>query len=192
MIAFGEHTFHDEEEAESFFDEKLFEVKRDLLQKPLLRATVKQRLKTLDQLSELEALLELGENPSEIPQVPVFSSLSMDEQWKLFSRSISQWKLAVSSCDSAITLKQLVEFGFSLWLGYCTQLPELVWEEDVPKVGVAENIMVLQEGFDRLKNGGIVSYEQLLKTLEGNSAEKESLKLFLTELKRLSLRVPYL
>lgn len=192
MITFGNHSFHDEEEAESWFDEKLFEVKRDLLQKPLLRATVKPRLKTLDQLSELEMLLELSEIPVEISEVPNFSAFSMEEQWKVFSREVSQWKLAISSCDSAIALKQLIESGFSLWLGYCSQLPEVNWEEEAPKVGVAENVMVLQEGFEELKTSGITSYQQLLDALEKNSAEKQRLKLFLTELKRLSLRVPYL
>jgi len=192
MITSGEHTFHDKEEAESYFDEKLFEVKRDLLQKPLLRATVKQRLKMLDQLAQLETMLELRGYPFEITEIPDFTSLSMDQQWKQFSKSVSQWKLSISSCDSAIALKQFVESGFSLWLGYCSQLPDLKWEEELPKVGVAENVMILQEGFDRLRNTGITTYQQLLSVLAKNSDEKQSLKLFLTELKRLSLRVPYL
>lgn len=194
MIHVGDLTFENEEEAEAYFDETLFEIKKDLLQKPLLRATLKSRLRKLDQLEELEKVLgEVGTTHElSLPETPFFTEFSVQEQWRIFASGVSKWKLAISSVNSVSALRAIVENGFALWKAYCLVLPEIVLYEEDPKVGLAENVMVLNDGFRLMEEQSIRTFQELLIVQFEDSEQKERLHLFLVELKRLSLRIPYL
>lgn len=188
MIAVGSWTFEDEEDALAFYEEKLFEVKQHLQSKPLLRATIKARITLLNQLVELEKELDIDANQS-LFSFPDYSGKNAFEQWALFSATSSNWKLKIFQSESARELLELIENGFVYLKQFYTLLPELNVQEEEPKVGVGENVMNLQAGIDWMKVKGINDFSEL----ENQPIdENETVKLFYLEVKRLSLRLPYL
>lgn len=188
MITVGSWAFEDEEDALAFHEEKLFEVKQHLQSKPLLRATVKSRISLLNQLTELERELGIEEGQSGFP-IPDFSGKNAVEQWNLFSVTASNWKLKVYQAEAARELLVLIESGFVYLKRFYELLPDMDWQEEDPKVGVGENVMHLQAGMDWMKSNGINDFSSLKNHPFG---ENGMLKLFYLELKRLSLRLPYL
>ena len=188
MITVGSWTFEDEEDALAFYEEKLFGVRQDLQSKPLLRATVKSRVVLLNQLVELEKILDI--DASEIVfQLPDYSNKTAFEQWSLFSATSSAWKLKVFQTESARELLDLIESGFVYLKQFYALLPNIQVGGEDPKVGVGENVMYLQAGMDWMRTNGINDFS----ALENRPFdENETLKLFYLELKRLSLRLPYL
>lgn len=191
MITAGNWSFDDEEDALSFFEEKLFEVKQHLQQKPLLRATVKSRVSQLTQLSLLEEQLPVSGSDYDL-KLPDFSGKTAIEQWSLYSALLSKWKLQVFQTESAKEMLQLIEFGFEFMKQFGTLLPDFQLNEEDPKVGVAENVMYLQAGFQWVKESNIRTFSELGEQLVNRIPENETIKLFAMELKRLSLRVSYL
>ncbi len=191
MITFGNRTFEDEEDALSFFEDKLFEIKRHLQQKPLLRATVKSRISELTQLSVLEEQLHVS-RAEFVLHLPDFSGKGATEQWALYSAALSKWKLQIFQTDSAKEMLELIRFGFEFMKGFYSLLPDFELDEEDPKVGIAENVMHLQAGFQWMKEAKIQTFSGLSEQLVDRIPENETIKLFAMELKRLSLRLSYL
>lgn len=188
MITAGSWTFEDEDEALAFYEEKLFEVKQHLQSKPLLRATVKSRIALLNQLAELGKKLDIDPNAFEL-KFPDYSGKTALEQWALFSATASNWKLKVFQTESAQELLDLIESGFTYLKQFYELLPHIQLAEEDPKVGVGENVMYIQAGMDWMRSNGINDFSSLEKQ---PIDENETVKLFYLELKRLSLRLPYL
>jgi hypothetical protein len=191
VIIAGNRTFEDEEAALSFFEEKLFEVKRHLQQKPLLRATVKSRISELTQLSLLEEQLPVSRSEYAL-HLPDFSGKDASEQWALYSTVLSRWKLQIFQTDSAKDILELIQFGFEFMKGFYSRIPDFELKEEDPKVGIAENVMYLQAGFQWVKEEQIRTFSELGEQLVDRIPENETIKLFAMELKRLSLRLSYL
>lgn len=191
MIAVGDWTFDNEEDGLSFFEEKLFEIKQHLQQKPLLRATIKSRISQLTKLSQLEEQLPILKADN-IFVIPDFSEKKALDQWSLYSSFFSKWKLQIFQAESAKEMLQSIEFGFQFMKAFYSLLPDFDWKEEDPKVGVAENVMYLQAGFHWMNGAGIQTFSELGEQLVDRMHENETIKLFAMELKRLSLRLPYL
>ncbi len=189
MITAGPWTFNEENEALAFYEEKLFEVKQHLQSKPLLRATIKSRMTLLHQLVELEKQLDIDSQTSEF-SLPNYQNKRAIEQWSLFSATSSAWKLTVFQSESAEELLVIIEKGFSFLKDFYAILPKnLPLLEEDPKIGIAENIMHIQAGITWMKATEINEFSEL----ENRAIdENETVKLFYLELKRLSLRLPYL
>ena len=191
MITVGSWSFGEEDDALSFFEEKLFEVKQHLQQKPLLRATVKSRVLQLTQLSLLEEYLPVSRLDLDL-ELPDFSGKTAGEQWNLYSMLFSKWKLQVFQAESAKDILQLIEYGFEFMKRFYSLIPTIALNQEDPKVGVAENVMQLQAGFQWMKVANIHTFSELGEQLVDRIPENETIKLFAMELKRLSLRVSYL
>lgn len=194
MISIGKWQFDDEEAVETFFDEKLFEVKQQLQSKPLLRATVRSRVQLLTELRALEEVLEIAISPVAL-EIPELNSVSPVRAWSAYASALSVWKLKMFNSASATELLDWIEKGFALHLAYAQSLPELkhlMEGEELPKVGLPENAMQLQEGFRWMETEGMQRWEDLNGLSPEVIREKEVLKNFVLELIRLSLRIQFL
>jgi hypothetical protein len=191
VIAAGSWTFDDEDDALTFFEEKLFEVKQHLQQKPLLQATIKTRIAQLTELKLLEDQLSVSRLERLFP-LPDFSSAMAGEQWEMYSAAFFNWKLQIFQTESANDLLELIPRGFVFMKEFYSRLPQFELGEEDPKVGVAENVMHLQAGFQWMKETNIQSFSELGEQLVNRMHENETIKLFAMELKRLSLRLSYL
>ncbi len=190
MIAIGKLTFDDLESAEEYFEQEFFEVKQQLQAKPLLRATAKQRIKSLQELQLFEEALEL-ESSSVSISLPVYEGLNMQEAWLIFSNSYSSWKLKSFNASTPSELLELLEVGFNLQKDFYALIPAVQWEEEDPKVGATEQLMNLHSGFAECKSRRIRDFEQLTLVPFAEIKANETLYLFFLELKRLSLRFQY-
>lgn len=190
MIVIGKLEFEDIEDVEEYFEEQFFEIKQQLQSKPLLRATSKQRMKQLQDLQAFEPILEL--DVSEISlSIPEFTNRNIAEAWELFSSAFSKWKLKCANAITPTELLQLLELGFDLQKKFYQLIPEIDWKEEDPKVGVVEQLMNLQNGFNLLKTSGLIHFEDLSKVPFAEIKANDTLYLFFLELKRLSLRSQY-
>lgn len=190
MITIGKLAFDDPESAEEYFEEQFFELKKQLLAKPLLRATARQKIKALQELQEFEAVLG-NSGPAVSVSLPDYSGLNMHQAWMIFSNTYSSWKLKSFNASTPSELLELIETGFNLQKDFYALIPSLNWEEEDPKVGVTEQLMHLQAGFDWCKANRINDFQKLSAVPFAEIKANETTYLFYLELKRLSLRLQY-
>jgi len=190
VIAIGKLSFDDLESAEEYFEQQFFEVKQQLQAKPLLRATARPRIKSLQELQEFEAVIDLVHFPVNI-SLPSYVGLNMQQAWMIFSNSYSSWKLKSFNATTPSELLDLLEVGFRLQKDFYELIPVLQWEEEDPKVGATEQLMHLHSGFAECKSRRIRDFEQLSSIPFAEIKANETLYLFFMELKRLSLRFQY-
>lgn len=190
MITIGKLSFEDQESAEEYFEDQFFEIKKQLQAKPLLRATSRQKIKALEELREFESVIDMPHFHVNFT-LPDYSGLNMHEAWLMFSNTYSIWKLKSFNASSPSELLELIEKGFELQKDFYALIPEISWEEEDPKVGVTEQLMHLQGGFNLFKEKGINLFRDLSEVPFTEIKANETAYLFFLELKRLSLRFQY-
>jgi len=190
VIGIGKLVFDDLESAEEYFETQFFEIKQQIQSKPLLRATAKQRIKSLQELQEFESVIDL--TPAQVNfSLPSYSGLNMHEAWLIFSSTYSSWKLRSFNASTPSELLALIEIGFHLQRDFYGLIPSVQWEEEDPKVGATEQLMNLHTGFAEYKSKGIVDFSELALVPFTEIKANEITYLFFLELKRLSLRFQY-
>ncbi len=175
----------DEQLAHDAFEEELFQIKKKLIEKPLLRLTSKAKVKRLKELKELESILEIPVNFVNTKNlVPV--SVPVSEWWKQYQEFKSYWLKSVFVSESASELLKCIFFYFTQEKLFCDQIHGEDLHSETPLFGVKSDEMKLEKGFSLAEKLNLTSFEEIKQCKEEFSSE------FLLSLKRLSLLPQYL
>lgn len=175
------------DEVEDALETELFEIRKSILAKPLLRLTLKSKLARLNVLAKIAEDRQLFREP------PVFqfvydapkteSALSL---WESYMRVRSQWKMVFTQTQSPIGLTAFLEEGLKMELEFASKFPVSDWTEEEPVFGTEPDPMLLQNGLKKAAEKGWITFSDLEKNKNG--LEKD----LLLALKRLSLLPKYL
>lgn len=175
------------DEVEDALETELFEIRKSILAKPLLRLTLKSKL------ARLNVLAKIAEEQQLFRESPVFqfvydapkteSALSL---WESYMRVRSQWKMVFTQTQSPIGLTAFLEEGLKMELEFASKFPVSDWTEEEPVFGTEPDPMLLQNGLKKAAEKGWITFSDLEKNKNG--LEKD----LLLALKRLSLLPKYL
>lgn len=175
------------DEVEDALETELFEIRKSILAKPLLRLTLKSKLARLNVLAKIAEDRQLFREP------PVFqfvyngpnteSALSL---WESYMQARSQWKMVFTQTQSPIALTAVLEEGLKMELEFASKFPVSDWTEEEPVFGTEPDPMLLQNGLKKAAEKGWITFSDLEKNKNG--LEKD----LLLALKRLSLLPKYL
>ncbi|WP_294676275.1 hypothetical protein [uncultured Fluviicola sp.] len=175
------------DEVEDALESELFEIRKSILAKPLLRLTLKSKL------ARLNVLAKIAENQQLFREPPVFqfvydgskieSALSL---WESYMQARSQWKMVFTQTQTPIGLTAVLEEGVKMELEFASKFPVSDWTEEEPVFGTEPDPMLLQNGLKKAAEKGWITFSDLEKNKNG--LEKD----LLLALKRLSLLPKYL
>lgn len=175
------------DEVEDALETELFEIRKSILAKPLLRLTLKSKLARLNVLAEVAA------NEKLFRKLPAFQftydipkTEAVLQLWESYMRARSHWKMVFTQTQSPSGLIAVLEEGLKMEWGFTTQFPVLDWVEEEPVFGVEPDPMLIQNGLKQAAEKGWITFPDL----EKNKSELE--KDLLLALKRLSLLPKYL
>lgn len=175
------------DEVEDALETELFELRKSILAKPLLRLTLKSKLVRLNLLAEIAAEQELFSGPQAVRftyDAPKTESVLV--LWESYMRARSQWKMVFTQTQSPIDLTAVLEEGLKMELEFTAQFPVLDWTEEAPVFGVEPDPMLIQNGLKQAAEKGWITFPDLEKN------KSELGKDLLLALKRLSLLPKYL
>ena len=166
---------------------EIFEIRKSILAKPLLRLTLKSKLARLDLLAKIAA--HQGLFPC--PEVIEFSyDLKQTDEvlllWESYMKAKSQWKIVFTQTQTPAALAVVLEAGLKMDRVFSEQFLPLDWTDDEPVFGVEPDPMLVQNGLKQAAQKGWLTFEDL----EKNKSELE--RGLLLALKRLSLLPKYL
>lgn len=175
------------DEVEEALETELFELKKAVLVKPLLRLTLKSKLTRLDLLAKIAEDQKLFQQEDLFEfAFDVIPSDQVLGLWESYMQAKSQWKMAFSRTQSPIGLMKILEEGLKMERIFSEQFKDLDWIADEPVFGVEPDPMLIQNGLKKASQKGWHSFTDL----EKNKSELE--KELLLALKRLSLLPKYL
>lgn len=166
---------------------EVFEIKKSILSKPLLRLTLKSKLSRLDLLAKIAESQQLYQTDEQIRFT--YDSLTSDEVlalWESYMKAKSQWKIAFAQTQSPLGLTEILEEGLKMEIAFSEQFQSLNWTDEEPVFGVEPDPMLIQNGLKRASQKGWLTFADL----EKNKSELE--KDLLLAIKRLSLLPKYL
>ena len=167
-------------------EEKLFVLKKEILQKPLLTPLLRSRLEKLKVMAQLEIEV-LGVKAEKVS----FSNdlvLTEDvvENWKRYTHCIYRWRQAFMAADSARSVVELIPMGQDIDRKFAESVPQLNYSDEEPVYGKDPDPMVLENGFRKMEQ------EQMKTFQEVKNNEKLFDKAFLVSLHRLSQLSKYM
>jgi hypothetical protein len=175
------------DEVEDALESELFEIRKSVLAKPLLRLTLKSKLARLNVLAKIAENRHLFQEPSAFQLVfDVPKTVAVLELWGSYMKAKSQWKMMFMQTQDPVGLMVVLEEGLKMELEFTQQFPVLDWTEEEPVFGVEPDPMLIQNGLKQAAEKGWSSFADL----EKNKRELE--KDLLLALKRLSLLPKYL
>lgn len=175
------------DEVADALESELFEIRKSILAKPLLRLTLKSKLARLHVLANIAEDRQLFREPQffqfvyDAPKTE--SALSL---WESYMRAKSQWKMMFTQTQSPIGLTVVLEAGLKMELEFASKFPVADWIEEEPVFGTEPDPMLIQNGLKKAAEKGWNTFSDL----EKNKSELE--KDLLLALKRLSLLPKYL
>jgi hypothetical protein len=175
------------DEVEDALESELFEIRKSILAKPLLRLTLKSKLARLTVLAKIAEDRQLFREPQvfqflyDIPKTE--SALSL---WESYMRARSQWKMVFTQTQSPIGLTAVLEEGLKMELEFASKFPVSDWTEEEPVFGSEPDPMLIQNGLKKAAEKDWITFTDL----EKNKSRLE--KDLLLALKRLSLLPKYL
>lgn len=175
------------DEVEDALETELFEIRKSILAKPLLRLTLKSKLARLNVLAKIAEDRQLFREPRFFQFVydgpKTESALAL---WESYMQARSQWKMVFTQTQSPIGLTALLEEGLKMELEFASKFPVSDWTEEEPVFGTEPDPMLLQNGLKKAAEKGWITFSDLEKNKNG--LEKD----LLLALKRLSLLPKYL
>lgn len=173
-------------EAADALEMEVFELKKSILTKPLLRQTLKSKIVRLEKLSEVAEELELqAEEKITFGFDPVKTD-GVLELWSEYMKAKSSWKKAFSQSIAPKSVIALLGLGLEMELAFSQQFKASDWIEEDPVFGVEPDPMLIQNGLKQASEKGLHTFEDL----EKNKSELQ--KELLLAIKRLSLLPKYL
>ena len=175
------------DEVADAIETELFEIRKSILAKPLLRLTLKSKLARLKLLADIAAEQKLFQDQ---PKTSFTYSFQPSDEvlnlWESYMKAKSQWKMAFTQTESPAALAALLEEGLSMDTVFSEQFVSADWTDEEPVFGVEPDPMLIQNGLKQAAQKGWLTFADL----EKNKSELE--KGFLLALKRLSLLPKYL
>lgn len=175
------------DEVEDALELELFEMRKTILAKPLLRLTLKSKL------TRLELLAKIASDQHLFPEteIPSFTyELSESERvldlWGNYMKARSRWKMAFTQTRTPSGLALILQEGLKMEAAFSEQFAGLDWTDEEPVFGVEPDPMLIQNGLKQAAEKGWLTFEDLEKS------KSELGKDFLLALKRLSLLPKYL
>ncbi|WP_343605949.1 hypothetical protein [Fluviicola sp.] len=174
-------------EAEDALEMELFELKKSILLKPLLRQTLRSKILRLEKLSEAALFIGLpGETSSAIYEFELLKTDEVLPLWEAYMKAKSSWKRLFSQVSSPRQTIELLEQGLQMELAFATQFENREWLEEDPVFGTEPDPMPVQNGLKQAADQGFKTFSELEKNKSTLSKE------LLLALKRLSLLPKYL
>jgi len=175
------------DEVEEALEMELFEIRKSILAKPLLRLTLKSKLARLDLLAQIAESQQLFQNPEEVQfTYDLQPSDAVLVLWESYMKAKSQWKQLFTQTQTPAALKAVLEEGLKMENAFSEQFISLHWLDEEPVFGVEPDPMLIQNGLKQASQKGWNTFSDL----EKNKSELE--KDLLLALKRLSLLPKYL
>lgn len=175
------------DEVEEAVEMELFELKKSILAKPLLRLTLKSKFVRLDLLAQMAESRQLYKNDE--PLQFSYDLATSDEVlilWESYMKAKSQWKMAFTQTQAPRSLIGILEEGLSMERTFSEQFKALSWTDEEPVFGIEPDPMLIQNGLKQASRKGWRTFADL----EKNKSELE--KDLLLAIKRLSLLPKYL
>lgn len=174
------------DDASEAFEEKLFVLKKEILQKPLLTSLLRSRLEKLHVMAQLEIeVLEVKAEKVSFSNDLVLTE-NIIENWKRYAQSIYRWRQAFMVADSARSVVELISIGQDIDRRFAESVPQLNFSDEEPVYGKEPDPMVLENGFRKMEQ------EQMNNFQEVKNNEKLFDKAFLVSLDRLSQLSKYM
>jgi hypothetical protein len=175
------------DEVEDALETELFEIRKSILAKPLLRLTLKSKLARLNVLAKIAEDQQLFRGQQGYPfRYDAPKTESALALWESYMQARSQWKMVFTQTQSPIGLTALLEEGLKMELEFASKFPVSDWTEEEPVFGTEPDPMLLQNGLKKAAEKGWITFSDLEKNKNG--LEKD----LLLALKRLSLLPKYL
>lgn len=174
------------DEVSDVIEMELFEIKKSILAKPLLRLTLKSKLARLDVLSKIAESQHLQQSKEGLFTYYLVESDEVLTLWESYMKAKSQWKIAFTQSQTPQNLALILEEGLKMEIAFSKQFKALDWTDDEPVFGVEPDPMLIQNGLKRAFQNGWLTFTDL----EKNKSELE--KDLLLAIKRLSLLPKYL
>ncbi|WP_343631474.1 hypothetical protein [Fluviicola sp.] len=175
------------DEVEDALESELFEIRKSILAKPLLRLTLKSKL------TRLNILAKIAKNGHLLPEQPVIPFQYELEQtdrvlalWENYMQAKSRWKMIFTQTHTPLAMAAILEEGLQMELAFSKQFLDRDWAEEEPVFGTEPDPMLIQNGLKQAAQKGWLTFADL----EKNKSELE--KDLLLALKRLSLLPKYL
>lgn len=175
------------DEVEEALELELFELKKSILAKPLLRLTLKSKLVRLNQLAQIADSRQLFQN-QEDPEFK-YNLVETDEAlvlWGSYMKAKNHWKMIFTRTQSPQGLSAMLEEGLKMEIAFSNQFAALDWIDEEPVFGVEPDPMLIQNGLKEASQNGWITFSDL----EKNKSELK--KDLLLAIKRLSLLPKYL
>jgi hypothetical protein len=166
---------------------ELFEVKKAILAKPLLRLTLKSKLTRLAQLERVAEDQQLFRENETIPFT--YQLVQSDEVlvlWETYMKAKSHWKMVFTRTQTPKGIAFVLEEGLKMEAAFAEQFRDLNWIDEEPVFGTEPDPMLVQNGLKQAAQNGWLTFAEL----EKNKSELE--KGLLLAIKRLSLLPKYL
>jgi hypothetical protein len=166
---------------------ELFEIKKAVLAKPLLKQTLKSKFLRLQTLIEIAANQNLLQSDSGLGfQYEPIETTEVLKLWEAYMRAKNRWKMIFSQSQIPQQISSLLEEGLKMELYFANQFSRLNWIDEEPVFGVEPDPMPIQNGLKKASEQGWLTFADL----EKNKSELQ--KDLLLALKRLSLLPKYL
>lgn len=175
------------DEVEEALELEIFELKKSILAKPLLRLTLKSKLVRLSQLARVADSRQLFQSEDN-PEFN-YNLVESDEVlvlWEAYMKAKSHWKMIFTQNQSPQGLSAILEAGLKMEIAFSTQFESLDWTDEEPVFGVEPDPMLIQNGLKEASRNGWITF----RDLEKNKSELK--KDLLLAIKRLSLLPKYL
>ena len=175
------------DEGEEALETELFEMKKSILAKPLLRLTLKSklaRLALLDKIAENRNLFQTSQTirfTYDLQQTNEVLPL-----WENYMKAKSQWKMVFTRTQNPAELAGILEEGLKMEASFSSRFLAADWIDEDPVFGVEPDPMLIQNGLKQAAQKTWLTFADL----EKNKSELE--KDLLLALKRLSLLPKYL
>lgn len=175
------------DEVEEALELEIFELKKSILAKPLLRLTLKSKLVRLNQLAQIADARALFENTENLPfSYHLVESDEVLTLWEGYMKAKSHWKMVFSQTQTPLGLSEILEKGLQMEIAFSTQFADLDWIDEEPVFGVEPDPMLIQKGLKEASQKGWITFQDL----EKNKSELK--KDLLLAIKRLSLLPKFL
>lgn len=178
----------DESEMLDAIETSIFEIKKQLLAKPLLYKTALSRLQQLQQIHAIEIQFFESSIVSKINEQSGFFKVENEplKLWQSYQKAKNDWKTVFWSLESASEMIQSIHQGLAIELHYAQQFPLLDWTDERPIFGTETDSMLIEKELQRLASAGVNTFESMFQI-------KNEIDLsLLLALKRLSLLPKYL
>jgi hypothetical protein len=174
-------------EVEEALELEIFELKKSILAKPLLRLTLKSKLVRLNQLDQIVDSRQLFQN--EVNPEFNYNLIESDEVltlWESYMKAKNHWKMIFTQTQTPLGLSSILEEGLKMEIAFSDQFADLDWIDEEPVFGVEPDPMLIQNGLKEAAQKGWITF----RDLEKNKSDLK--KDLLLAIKRLSLLPKYL